>query len=381
MRTFLLASLLILLSLSTQAQTQNAESDNFNFYKSLGQDSVLFYYDYNWNLVEPACAVYYRLTKMTPDAFFTGEFKDYKLQDSTLLFAGSYSDKKKNGLFKQFYENGLVQFSGNFQNGQRKGAWELFRPDGSLQASLNFTESGYLIESAWDENGKQTVSNGNGPFEQEVNKYLIKGQLKNGLPDGKWTFGYSNGTVLSKEEFSAGKFLKGSFPNAKTGNTYEDRSRIILLPELHSIAAEKFTRLKTCSKITSKLKSSFTFPKYQHTNKDLTEVSRLLAERIIRSEVGRVVSHYKMPLKFTFIIDSSGKVKNIELASKNVEMNFSEKDDSKLVVDVLRRALSSLGDWVPASKEGKPIDFNMTYTIIPDYEKVSMRFGYAGPVK
>ncbi|GAB2551516.1 toxin-antitoxin system YwqK family antitoxin [Rufibacter soli] len=381
MRTFLLIPLLSLFLFSVPAQAQSTEAENLDFYKSLTQDSVLFYYDYSWNLVEPACAVYYRLTKITPEAFFTGEFKDYKLQDSTLLFSGFYSGKKKNGLFKQFHENGSVYFTGNYQDDQRKGTWELFRPDGSLQASIIFSDNDYVIESAWDENGKQTVSKGNGLFEQEINTYLIKGVLKDGVPDGKWTYGFRNGTILSKEEFTAGKFIKGSFPNARTGNTYNDRSRIILLPVLHSIAAEKFTRLKACPKITSRLKNSITLPKYKHTTKDLTEVSRLLAERIIRSEVGRVVAQYKAPLKFTFIIDSNGKVKDIELASKNVEMSFAEKDETKLVVDVLRRALASLGDWVPGLKDGKPIDFNMTYNIIPDYGRVNMRFGYAGPVK
>ncbi len=108
--------------------------------------------------------------------------KSYVFHNGSKMSEGIVDDNgKKQGLWKEFYESGLLRAKGHYQNSLPVGAWNYYYEDGSVE-----------ITGAYSKKGKK---------------------------DGPWWWYYANGEVLSYEEYDQGD-LNGDFYSLSiTGDT------------------------------------------------------------------------------------------------------------------------------------------------------------------
>lgn len=131
--------------------------------------------------------------------------KDYAIDQETYTQL-DYSDKglikktisdNKNKIFKkgsktvEYYPNGYVKMEGEIYN-----------------------YSDYYYENKvlnyWDEKKNQTVTNGNGYYEEEYDGYHLKGKIKNGLKDSIWSEENKLTNSKSVFKYNNGKFISGN---------------------------------------------------------------------------------------------------------------------------------------------------------------------------
>ncbi|MBS9461716.1 hypothetical protein KIM67_04795 [Flagellimonas sp. 389] len=109
-----------------------------------------------------------------------------------------YEHGKKNGLYELYHENGTKILSGNYMDGYKNGAWKNFDLD-----------NGTIVEKT---TFKNNVKNGLYIKYNEAEKPSHKGNYLNGTKDGKWEFYnlagkpikeilYRKGKVISKIEY------------------------------------------------------------------------------------------------------------------------------------------------------------------------------------
>ncbi|HQF48843.1 MAG TPA: hypothetical protein PLZ71_09320, partial [Flavobacterium alvei] len=131
--------------------------------------------------------------------------KDYAIDQETYTQL-DYSDK---GLIKKTISDNKNKI---FKKGSK--TFEYY-PDGSMKMEGEiYSYSDYYYENKvlnyWDENKTQTVTNGNGYYEEEYDGYYLKGKIKNGLKDSIWS--EENKTNHSKSifKYNNGKFVSGN---------------------------------------------------------------------------------------------------------------------------------------------------------------------------
>ncbi|MBF0576863.1 toxin-antitoxin system YwqK family antitoxin [Dysgonomonas sp. GY617] len=188
-----------------------------------------------------------------------------------------YKNGLREGEFSEVYDNGTIKEKGSYLNGQKNGLWEYnktdgtkkltegykdgelikkitYYPSGNIETERNYLkgkENGvikkYTAEGAIKSehnyvNGKQigkqityfTSSNGGNYIEtynnndkgQKDGEYAeifrdnknvkSRGKYINGQKDGKWTYGYINGTIYKEETYSSGKLIDSKKPNSNT---------------------------------------------------------------------------------------------------------------------------------------------------------------------
>lgn len=115
----------------------------------------------------------------------------------------SYQNKKLNGVSKKWYESGKPKEEGIFDS-------EKFG-----------TDYFYKVSQFWDENGTQTVINGNGNCNTSDEFYTENGSYKNGYKEGDWNGESSKRGIIFHEKYVNGKFIVGeTTKNDGTKKTY-----------------------------------------------------------------------------------------------------------------------------------------------------------------
>src|SRR6476620_6264961 len=129
--------------------TTNFEVRPTSIYEVIGQlgpDTLVFYYNDNWQLVKPICETIFRVSKLdTVLLTFTGKFVDYYSKDSTIATEGNYTNGKKEGLFSIYFPNGQLAQSGKYNNDRKTGIWEYFYENGTPRQVLDFQENEILV--------------------------------------------------------------------------------------------------------------------------------------------------------------------------------------------------------------------------------------------
>ena len=102
------------------------------------------------------------------------------------LFSGGV----KNGVHKEFFNNGSIKIDGQYINGDKSGLWIEYFREGSKMRMFDVNENGKNGSiSEWYKNG--------------VKK--IRGEYFHGQKDGVWTAWYSNGVKESIVTYNQGK--------------------------------------------------------------------------------------------------------------------------------------------------------------------------------
>jgi len=68
-------------------------------------------------------------------------------QTRVVLATGTFVDKKKSGLWYQYYPNGKIQFVQRYENGVRTGTWKSWDNNGRLVSRLVY-KRGKLVASS-----------------------------------------------------------------------------------------------------------------------------------------------------------------------------------------------------------------------------------------
>ncbi|NLR93734.1 TonB family protein [Flammeovirga agarivorans] len=122
----------------------------------------------------------------------------------------------KEGKYKQWHKNGNLAFDGEILNRRKYGPCKTYYENGKLMDLTAYPlvelGKGKLVEF-YDPNGKQLITNGNGPFikywEDNTEMVKVKGQYKDGYKIGQWIGYDSLGNITFEEVWKNKKLVKG----------------------------------------------------------------------------------------------------------------------------------------------------------------------------
>ncbi|GAB3201555.1 antitoxin component YwqK of YwqJK toxin-antitoxin module [Pontibacter aydingkolensis] len=241
MKTALLTLLLtFIVSVSAFAQTASQRRIPLQNY---GPDSLHIPFNADYFIIEDSCAQIVRHVRFDRETKkFYGNYTDHSTTDPDFILSrGSYSrDGLKNGPFMMYYTNGKLRAEGVYSEDEFAGTWQLFYESGNPKLTFTANKGEIDILNAWDENGKQLVSNGKGKYSAGSGFIIWSGQLANGKPDGTWVAYNANDRVktpINTEKFKGGHFIKGTGPIGAYTNA--SRINLINLKDLPHLNAEK----------------------------------------------------------------------------------------------------------------------------------------------
>ncbi|GJM63500.1 energy transducer TonB [Persicobacter diffluens] len=156
---------------------------------------------------------------MEGELLFEGNFKKINKKNRAIGIHQYYSSSKsleKTLEYQEEYADIIVK--NWYPNGRMKMEGLLIKNDKDKRLSRKL-----MINAAWNEDGHQTVSEGNGIFEGEIDRISFKGELIAGEKHGLWK-GFTEGNALTFEEtYQNGEFIKGK-STTSTGEefTYDE---------------------------------------------------------------------------------------------------------------------------------------------------------------
>lgn len=115
-----------------------------------------------------------------------------------------YERSNPNGESLSFYDDGTPLSKGSFNKGIQTGRWQFWHKNGKLSLESDYIrEDEIKIVNAWDETGKQMVSNGNGTITDFYENKNVKevSQVTNGKLTGTWKKFYESGEKKEEGEF------------------------------------------------------------------------------------------------------------------------------------------------------------------------------------
>jgi hypothetical protein len=340
----LLTLILIILSFDN-LYSQTNDSANFearptSIYEVIGQlgaDTLVFYYNDDWQLVKPICETIFRVTKLdTVLLTYTGKFVDYYAQDSSIATEGNYTNGKKEGIFNIYFRNGQIEQFGKYTNDKKTGIWEYFYENGTKRQILDFQDNEILVKEFWDEEGKKLVSSGNGEwFSYATSERFMKtsGEVFNGRKNGTWKNTIpSRNMTTNIEKYKDGNFISGKMFSVVAGTeSYKDTMYCSIEKTPKFLAAEQF-QMNRCFKYQNNSLEFATYPggmeRFYGQIRDKIQLSGpILMRGVIRVQM---------------TIDKEGKMTNFKPVS-----NIGYELD-------LIRVLQTMENWTPSKANGKP---------------------------
>lgn len=124
----------------------------YSFMSDAQTDSIK-YYNEDWELTTKDSAYYYSVISYADSLYKT---KDYFAKTNKLQMEGAYLDKNREvlqGLFKWYYENGVMRDSVFYNKGKTLRGWS-FYDNGNKRAAYTVVDNS-IIAQGWDEHGKE----------------------------------------------------------------------------------------------------------------------------------------------------------------------------------------------------------------------------------
>ncbi|SDM12840.1 hypothetical protein SAMN05421813_106140 [Daejeonella rubra] len=330
---------------------QNRRSIRFN---TFAKDSINLHLDENYFLIEDTCSSIIRYGHFRfKDRKFFGPFRDLnKLDPQIVLAEGNYTqDGLLDGDMKLFYLNGDSLAIGKYDKGEMVGDWTIYYAGNKKKLEFNKI-SETIVLNAWDETGKQTLTNGTGFYRSDIGGYYWEGKLINSKPDGTWKLketGDRTGTVVSSETFKAGNFVKGGGP---MGN-YTDKSRILLagnnLLPINNAGLMEVSK-KACDP--SMMRKKIVYASYRNgTDAFNEEIKRVIAPVFAKLDLKKYFTK-----EFTLIgsIDEGGRIFNLKYQD-----TFDDKASTTLI-----RALYTLPILDPTLVDGISVQSRISFKFI-----------------
>ncbi len=321
-------------------------------FKIYPRDSINLHMDENYFMIEDTCStiIRYGHFKARERKFF-GSFRDLNKYDPSIVLAeGKYTDDGKlDGSFKMNYLNGEPLAEGKFDKGKMTGTWVVYYPENKKRLEFEGKGNETNITNAWDQSGKQIVTNGTGSYRSDLGQLYWEGKLLNGRPDGVWKAKKTDdrtGTIVSSETFKNGVFVKGSSP---IGN-YTDASRINLAADnlLPINNATLFTASpQACDPGMSRKKVVYAV--YEHGNSAFNE------------ELKKVIVPIFMKVDLNLYTFKTFEIKGaIDEKGKFSDFNYVDGWSDKMASGLLQ-ALYRLPFMEPTLVDGKPVKSGITF--------------------
>ena len=137
-----------------------------------------------------------------------------------------FGTSDRTGIYKEWFENGQLSKSYNYINKSiPSGVWLEFYNNGSMKKEVEFLQGQYLMKNFWNENGEQTLKDGNGSCITESSIFLdvvdrsednYKDYKRHGLQKT-----FKNGKLNYTSEYLEGKLNGESITYYKNGNPRE----------------------------------------------------------------------------------------------------------------------------------------------------------------
>jgi TonB family protein len=311
MKSFLLAGSLLLLSVAVFSQipadsTIPLEYFNKHWYKVAGREA----------------AAYIRAYMGYDSAARLHEIRDYNA-NGRLLNTWHYNAEDRyvrEGLSTWYWVNNRPSRSGAYVKGKRSGQWTDYYRNGQAQRQYSYPadpdstadNDNYVIDNSWDSTGKAEVRKGNGIYRERNDSsgaVIQQGMVRNGLREGIWEGFDKNGQKVYEDEYTQGKFVKGT--------RFEENGACIPYDSLFISAS---------------------FP--GGTNVMMRTIYRTIrypAEALDMGTEGTVI--------IGFTVDKTGDVVNVE-----VVRSVSEPIDREAM-----RVVSRMPPWIPGLQRGKPV--------------------------
>jgi TonB family protein len=331
------------------------------------QELTTLYYNESWQLTIKREAIYKRqaAVKFRGDSLiWDGEFTD-RTMDDRILREGAYRNNVKQGLFKFYHENGVLESTGEYLNGQRAGEWRYYNDHGGTKQVVVFEGREFSVLEFFDTRDKQLVSEGTGnwklfvPFGDRV--VSLDAYFTSGKRSGKWVYRYSPGGKILMEEYDdTGNLIEGVDYEKKGNPTYLKTKLTAGLFEVPSVlSAERL----------------FTDDHFYGPD----------AIRYVRGIVPKTVEHTGLKPSYR---DGIEEFYNYVLQNyRYPESAFNERLEGQVIIDflidaqgntldfrVMRgisqelnaeavRLISSTDGWIPADDQGQPVSSRMSVPI------------------
>jgi antitoxin component YwqK of YwqJK toxin-antitoxin module len=210
--------LLLTISSFCIAQKYTDDDNKYWFYEFLNDSTIKAYYGESGGSTSKSCAEFYRISQLDKHYFmFVGKTQDFYM-DSTLFFDGFIDNSGfYSGKADYYSPNGKLLETGMYDKGYRDGIWKYYYKNGDFRRSVEFRQNTAKLIDFYTQGGKQKVVNGNGRYIDYLRlnvlttyKTLVRGEIKNGSFDGRWTLTNSMyGTMDGMEYYDKGQFTYG----------------------------------------------------------------------------------------------------------------------------------------------------------------------------
>lgn len=245
---------------------------------------------------------YYKIVKNYNIPSDTYDVKNY-YRSGKLFGEGKTVDSlgfNKTGKFITYYENGNKKSEGSYNKSTPTGPHKTWHENGKLKMDAEYFETeksvGNLkINQFYDIQGKQTVKDGNGTYEDESFGSKYSGNIKNGLKEGEWKGSNTSNNTTFVEIYEEGNFISGVTTDAEQQK--HAYTRIMESPEpykgmqdFYKFVSRNFNPGKISSPIEGKIFLTFVIEK-DGSVADI-KVMRGLEEKLDNEGI-RVVKAYK----------------------------------------------------------------------------------------
>jgi len=133
--------------------------------------------------------------------------------DKTLIWnafdsTGKILVQNGEGIYKEFSGKGILLQTGKVEKGHKVGKWSEYFETGDKKAEGTYSDDFFLLDKAWDSNGRQNVKNGSGSylaFYPDGKTLYESGEFKDGYKTGTWQTFYES----SDHVFQESQYVKG----------------------------------------------------------------------------------------------------------------------------------------------------------------------------
>lgn len=346
-----------------------------------GQEIFRFNFNDQGKIVPQEYAQYYRLAPYDLDNFrFHGEVRDFFMNDK-LRMLGTYDNGHKHGKFTFFYPNGLTESRGKYVNNSRTGRWEFFYDNGQLkQVAYFYGRTGmlddFMITEFYSREGEPLIQHGTGQWELVANIRSLKdptrlkrltGEFRDSLKHGEFRlYRASNNRLLITESFDMGKFVSGRIyePGARGISSVEFLDK---LPDVHSKRLYNIANLELDPRhFAAKLRFADPVDIFEAiTGREVIIMNRIAGYRYGNYAMLRLfMENLRYPSEArqkgitgrVFVrvqIDAQGNTTGI-----SVQRGVHESLDNEAV-----RVVSLIDSWLPALRDGVPVESEITVPI------------------
>lgn len=327
---------------------------------AFGQELVSLYYNESWQLTIEKGATFVRKAEVTfhrDSLVWNGPFTDSTV-DGKLLRQGTYRNNLKQGLFKFYHDNTVLESTGEYVDNRRVEEWKYYNDHGGMKQLVVFNGEDFVIKEFFDTRDKQLVSGGTGnwklfvPFGNRV--VSLDAYFSEGKRSGKWVYRYSPGGKILVEEYGEdGELLEGIDYKKKGNPDYKETKLTSALFEVPGILSaeqlvtdDHFYGPDAIRYIKGIEPKTVEHPGLVPTYQGGIEEFYIYVLNNYRYPESAFEERLEGQVIIDFMIDDQGNTSNFR-----VMRGISQELNAEAV-----RLISSTEGWVPAEHKGQPVN-------------------------